>query len=254
MNPINLLTDEYDRKARLYPALLLVAPVVGAGVALSSSVLPVLESLLPVLVGCGGAFLLSQLARDAGKKKEKHLFEMWDGMPSVTIFRHRDSRLTAVTKARYHKILSGLVEGAKAPTVQQEQNDPGAADATYSAWSDYLRVNTRDAKAFPLLSCENASYGYRRNVFGLRRVGAAVSLLSCIVCGIRLYIVYKSTSGYDWATMIAGGFAAILLLIWLFCFTANWVRLAADSYAKRLAECAETLTNKRVPTRKQDGK
>ena len=68
MKPFSLIIDGYDRKARLYPALLLVAPVLIAVVGVGLGNLSILKSLGTVAAGCGGAFLLAQLARDAGKK------------------------------------------------------------------------------------------------------------------------------------------------------------------------------------------
>ena len=241
MNPVNLMTDRYERKARLYPALLLIAPVVAGAVAMLPAKLSGLQSLGAALVGCGGAFLLTQLARDAGKKGEKVLFKKWGGLPSVAIFRHRNNQLDAITKARYHKKLTGLVKETKAPTAVQEQADPVGADAVYVAWSNYLRVNTRDTKNFALLSQENVSYGYRRNVWGLRPVGIVVSILSFLACGIRLYSIYQSTGKFDVDLIGAGAFSAIFILLWSFRFTAGWVRIPADAYAERLAECTETL-------------
>lgn len=241
MNPLNLITDAYDRQARLYPALLLIAPVVVTVVAMFSSMLTGLQSLGASLMGFGGAFLLTQLARDAGKQGEKALFEIWGGLPSVAIFRHRDTRLDAITKARYHKKLAGLVKEAKAPTVEQENADPASADLVYSAWSNYLRVNTRDTKKFNLLFHENVSYGYRRNIWGLRFFGIAVSLFSGIACGIRLYITYQSSGRLDDTLVGGAAFASTLLLLWVFRFTSSWVRMPADAYAERLAESAEIL-------------
>src|SRR5713101_427338 len=116
-----------------------------------SAKLSSLESISAAIVGCGGAFLLSQLARDAGKKGEKALFAKWGGLPSVAIFRHSDSRLDSITKARYHKKLSALVPGVKAPSAEEERADPAAAEQVYTAWSMYLRVNTRDTKKYLLL-------------------------------------------------------------------------------------------------------
>lgn len=241
MNPLNLITDAYDRQARLYPALLLIAPVVVSGVAIFSAKLTGLQSLGALAIGFGGAFLLTQLARDAGKQGEKALFEMWGGLPSVAIFRHRDTRLDAITKARFHKKLAGLVKEAKAPTVEQEEADPASADLVYSAWSNFLRVNTRDTKKFNLLFHENVSYGYRRNVWGLRSFGIAVSLISGIACGIRFYFTYQSSGRLD--VILVGGatFAISLLLLWVFRFTSRWVRMTADAYAERLVESAEIL-------------
>jgi hypothetical protein len=114
----------------------------------------------------------------------------------------------------------------------------------YTAWANYLRVNTRDTKKFPLIFQENVNYGYRRNVWGLRSFGVAASLLSCLVCAVRLYIVHQSTGKLDEALTGAGIFSAILLCLWLFRFTADWVRVAADAYAERLAESLETLGGK----------
>jgi len=253
MNLTNLITDGYERKARLYPALLLIAPAVGTGVALLTAKFSGLQSLAAGAVGCGGAFLLTQLARDTGKKHEASLFAKWGGLPSITIFRHRDTRLDSITKVRYHKKLSGLVKEAKSPTPEQEKENPTAADGVYTAWSNYLRVNTRDTKKFALLFQENVAYGYRRNVWGLRAVGIIVSLLSLVACGVRLYLVHSSTGKLDEAWGGAAAFAAIMLLLWLFRFNGDWVRVPADAYAERLAECAETLGGK-TTTPKDTGK
>jgi hypothetical protein len=165
MNFTKLVTDGYDRKARLYPALLLIAPIIATGVAMLSARLSPLQSLGATAVGCGGAFLLTQLARDAGRNGEKMLFKKWGGLPSVAILRHRDAWLDSITKARYHKKLAALVKEAEAPTVEEENADPAEADKVYSAWSNYLRVNTRDTKKLSLLFQENINYGYRRNVW-----------------------------------------------------------------------------------------
>jgi hypothetical protein len=244
MTPINIITDGYERKARLYPALWLISPVIVTGVALLTAKFNMLQSLAGGVVGCGGAFLLTQLARDAGKKHEASLFAKWGGLPSVTIFRHRDSRLDSITKARYHKKLAALVKEVKAPTPEQEHADPAAADAVYTAWSNYLRVNTRDTKKFALLFQENVAYGCRRNLWGLRALGITVSILSLGVCGVRLYLVHSKNGEIDEVVAGAAAFAALMLLLWLFRFTGDWVRVPADAYAERLAESVETLATK----------
>jgi hypothetical protein len=241
MNLPNIISDGYERKARLYPALLLIVPVVGMTVAMLSAKFTSLQSLAAGVVGCGGAFLLTQLARDSGKKHEASLFAKWGGLPSVAIFRHSDTRLDSITKGRYHKKLAGLVKEAKAPTPEQEQEDPAAADAVYAAWSSYLRVNTRDTKKFALLFQENVAYGYRRNVWGLRALGITASLASLAACGVRLYFVYSKSGKIDEALSGAAAFAALMLVLWLFRFTGDWVRVPADAYAERLAESVEAL-------------
>ncbi len=239
---LNLMIDTYERKARLYPALILMAPGVIAIVAITSTQLPAVNvALFGLVVECGGAFLLSQLARDAGKKKEKALFEKWGGMPSVAIFRHRDTRLDPITKAGYHKKLSTLVDGTKPPSVADEQSDPEAADHIYTAWSTYLRLNTRDAKKYRLLFLENISYGYRRNIWGMQLVGAITSVLFLAVTTIWLYVLFRAAHAISLELAGASLILLVFSLLWLFRFSPSWVRIAADAYAERLAEAANTL-------------
>lgn len=243
MNWPTLITDAYERKARLYPALLTIAPLMASAFAVLPEIISRIESLGLLILGSGGSFLLAQLGRDFGKDGEKRLFSLWGGMPSVAIFRHRDTRLDSITKAKYHKLLAGLLK-TKAPTVQEEQADPSTADSIYTAWSNYLRVNTRDKK-FELLLKENINYGYRRNVWGLRPVGIVASAISALICVAHLYLVYQSSGNFDVPAELAGVLSFILLIFWVFYFTTDWVRIPADSYAARLVESIEVLHPKK---------
>ncbi|MGA2653259.1 MAG: hypothetical protein ABSF28_22275 [Terracidiphilus sp.] len=240
-----LITDGYDRKARLYPGLLLLMPIaVVISCGLGPNLTPA-KTVCGVVASCGGLLLLSQLARDSGKRKERDMFQKWGGMPSISIFRHRDGTVDAITKARYHQRMATLVKGTKAPSSEEELADPDAADQVYAAWSTYIRVNTRDTKKYPLLFQENISYGYRRNVWGLRPVGITTTGLSAVCALIWEYLVFKSTGKVSSELAFAGIFASILLLLWIFQFTAGWVRLPANAYAERLVEAVDTLTAKR---------
>lgn len=250
MNPLNLITDGYERKARLYPALVLLAPVVVTIIATMGAKLSALQSLGAAVAAGGGAFLLSQLARDAGKSREKRLFSKWGGLPSVAIFRHRDTRLDSVTKARYHKKLSTLVKGIKAPSPQDEQADPVKADEVYTAWSTFLRVNTRDTKKYPLLFQENINYGYRRNLWGLRPLGIISCVLACLINGILFYRELQTTGKFQEEFVGVFSFSFVFLLLWAFRFASDWVRIPADAYAERLVETVEIIGAKTAAAKK----
>ena len=169
------------------------------------------------------------------------LFERWGGLPSVAILRHRDARIDAITKNRYHKHLSTLVKGTKPPTPNEEGDDPTKADQVYTAWSSYLRVHTRDTKKYPLVFQENISYGYRRNVCGLRPMGISLSALSLASGAGWLYrmSVITGTIGTESIASLLSVFA--FLLLWIFRFTTEWVRIPADAYAQRLVETVDSL-------------
>jgi hypothetical protein len=240
----SIITSKYERNARLYPALLLISPiivVVGTSLSRSSGVI---ETIMPIIIGCGGAFLLVQLARDAGKKKEKELFNSMGGMPSVTIFRHRDNQLDAITKIRYHNKLAALLKDAKAPSMEEEENDPIAADAIYSAWSSFLRANTRDTKTFDLLFQENINYGYRRNVWGLRPIGISLTIAAIFGATVRIYTSYQVSTSFELPVFVAAGYCLFILALWVFRFNNKWVTIPAREYAKRLAESVEILAKK----------
>jgi hypothetical protein len=212
--------------------------------AAASLKLSTVESAVAGLASCGVAFLLTQLARDAGKGREPSLIASWGGLPSVAILRHSDQRIDAITKARYHKKLATLVKGTKAPVASDERSEPDKADAVYSAWCAYLRSHTRDTKKFALLFQENVNYGYRRNVLGLRPLGiaaSAVSLLSC--CGWELFAV-RTGRNVQSDFVLAGIVALLFLLFWLFIVSPAWVRTAADAYAARLVETLEHIEAK----------
>ena len=235
------LTDSYDRKARLYPALLLIAPFVAVLTAAVSAKYSALQAIVAGAVSCGGAFLLTQLARDAGKNLEPKLFKEWGGLPSITIFRHRDSRFDRITTARYHRAMASMVKPVKAPTEVEELENPPAADEVYAAWSNYLRTHTRDQKRFALLFKENINYGYRRNVLGLRPVAVAIAAAALVIAAARVWSVYSHTRNIDELMVGAGVFSLSLLSLWLFRFSPDWVRVPADAYAHRLIETIDML-------------
>ncbi len=242
MSAFSQILEGYERKARFYPALVLLAPVAALVVAVMLPTLSTVKSIVTIIITCGGTWLLSQLARDEGKKGEQKLFEEWDGMPSVAIFRHRDLRIDSITKERYHKKLAGLVKSTKAPSAAEEAATPDAADGIYRAWSTYVRMNTRDTKKYHHLFKENVYYGYRRNLWGMRPIGIALSVLSFLGGLGWLGYQYKVGQELSVAVMGADALALALALLWIFRFTAEWVRIPADAYAERLAEAVDGLS------------
>lgn len=241
---MRLISDGYDRRARLYPAVILLAPVVSAVAAVTSVSLSAIQSAAATVIACGGSFLLAQLARDAGKSREPRLFALWGGIPSVVILRHRDTRIDSITKTRYHKRLSTLVKGTKPPSPAEEERDPQGADRIYQSWSTYVRVNTRDANKYSLLFDENVNYGYRRNLWGLRAWGITASSVAVVISAFWIVREYYAHNAIRIELVGATVLAGFFLVLWLFRFTSDWVRLPADAYAERLAEAIETLNGK----------
>lgn len=236
-----VVPDRYACNARLYPSLLVIAPAVIAVVAIAKLELSWLHSLWIGIGAAGGLYWLSQLARDPGKALEPALWQAWGGAPSIAILRHLDSRIDPITKTRYHERLVELVLNTSAPTPELESTDPAAADSCYAAWSTYLRTSTRDQKRFHLVFDELVSYGYRRNLLGLRRYGLASNIFSCLGCGIFICFGIHQKHNVSDALWLASTADIVLLLFWLFRVSSVWVRVAADHYAARLVEAVDEL-------------
>jgi hypothetical protein len=160
-----------------------------------------------------------------------------------------DPRIDAITKARYHARLVQLVPNTIAPTPDSERGDPATADIYYSAWSTHLRNSTRDQKRFHLLFDELVSYGYRRNLLGLRPYGLLSSLLACLGCssfvGFTIYL-HRELRDAMWLALCV---EIMLLAFWIIRVTPAWVRLTADNYAARLVEAVDDLHNDNSKTK-----
>jgi hypothetical protein len=238
--------DEYAVKARVFPAFVALLPLgictaqfIGFGSA--------------VVAGCsafGGtallSFVLAQWSRDAGKSKERALYERWGGKPTTAYLRHRDETVSPTLKQRRHQRLQRLAPDLVLPSIRAEAENPAEADDRYEAATKVLIQRTRDKEKYHVLFQELIDYGFRRNSWGLKTVAVGVLVASLLFAAILLTLHYRV--GYNALAM--GGFV-LLLASWTFVVTPAWVERAAKCYAERLfdaldekTELDELLTNK----------
>jgi hypothetical protein len=248
MTDLAALFDSYGRKARLYPSLLAVlAPLVTV-----LAWVPVLmtgtagASIVGITAGCGLLYALSVFARRAGKRVEKRLLAAWGGWPTTLMLRHRQSALPKPTLQRYHHYLA---EGAqlKIPSLEKEARDPLGSDAVYASAVQWLKEQRR-GDDHALVHRENAEYGFRRNLLGLKRVAIILCVVSIVVSAVLISLSEGGSRPFDvsaaglqrlwmlaapvvWAATILN---AILLAGWIIVVTDDWVREAGDQYAVAL--------------------
>lgn len=244
METLNRFFDGYGRMARLYPALLAVAPLVVTVALLRPEIANhgFSQSIVSVAVLFGGTYLLAALARSRGKSREEDLRKKWGDWPTTILLRHSDDTIDPVTKARYHRLL-GTLAGTPMPTKTDELLDASGADHRYRAATTQL-IEARRGKKYKLLHGENASYGFRRNLLGLRTTGIAVSLLSILIA-ILAQLLTANNGGFSFATiqfgpnvpvtpLVALCFDVVFLALWIFEVTSQFVRQAANEYALAL--------------------
>ncbi|RWL01840.1 hypothetical protein [Mesorhizobium sp.] len=239
---MNIL-DKYALKARLFPALLTLVPALAlAFFAVSWTSIGPSQAFTAVAIAVL-FFFFSDLARRAGKRVEPKVFAAMGGIPSVTLLRHRDRTIDSKTKARYVDFLASKL-GESAPTREQEIEEPGDADHFYERCGTWLREHTRDKVRFEVLFNELVTYGFRRNLYGLRWWGLS---LNAIVVAICLWLLYRPDASVSLAEAIESGLFPVFVVaaihaigfgLWV---TRGAVIDAAKQYARQLILSCEGL-------------
>ncbi|WP_201266140.1 hypothetical protein [Bradyrhizobium japonicum] len=237
--------DAYSLKARLFPALLAVIPALAALAILISwnkfgLTSAIATTAIPVLV-----FAAADIARRLGKRLEEQLYQEQGGKPSVSMLRYSDNTLDAATKAQYRAFLSSKI-GQPAPTEQEERDNAKSADAFYERGGGWLRENTRNAKKFPILFSENVTYGYRRNLLGLKLPALGLNALMVVLC---LFVLYRrgiidTEDDVTVRLLIVLAFAVIHAIYMMSAVSKRSVVDASETYARQLLLSCETFIGK----------
>lgn len=251
--------DDYNRKARLTPALFVSLPIALAAIAIFPDNVWFWGGGLGLLAWFGVLRFLAQRARDMGKSKEEELYSSWGGKPTTYALRHRTTQ-NKVELARFHRKLNELTS-QQMPTPSEELDDPDLADQTYETCVKFLLAKTRDHSKFSLLYEENCNYGYRRNLFGMKPLGIITSSVGILFLGAQcafaiglpnlittwqrgnsiqtfLNLQFSNCAPLTLAFFVVNIFLCIAWLRWI---NPDWVKNAADAYAARLLESCENL-------------
>ena len=248
--------DSYGRQARLFPGLLTIFPPLLAVLAWFPWLLlsNVAATLLTLAMSCGLLYALGSYARTKGKRIEPKLLKSWGGWPTTLLLRH-DSELDQHTRLRYHTYLEGVVPGKlNFPTVEEEQASPAIANAVYDSAVRWLKERAR-GKEFSMVHRENAQYGFRRNLRGLKPFALTLCILTLVATTLAILnnvpgLVDLIRSGNfaalakvasDLGPAILSAFAINLfsVLVWIFVVTERWVREAGFQYAYALLAVCE---------------
>lgn len=242
MDALLKLFDSYSRKARLYRALLTLAPLVCTILLLQDGLLgsQASESIVVLVVAFGGTFLLANLARSRGKILEGRLTTKWGGWPTTILPRHSDTTIDPYTKARYHQALTSLTKVDLTEKGQEVVNRLDC-DHRYRAATTKLIELRRDEK-YDMLHQENANYGFRRNLLGLKTAATIILLISMLVV-VALWLPGVDTTSSQalrvdvsarWHLYAAFALNLGVGIIWLIFVTESFVRQAGNEYALSL--------------------
>ncbi|MGK6310829.1 hypothetical protein [Variovorax sp. DT-64] len=245
------LFDAYSLRARLFPAIVAAAPALAALTLLISWKSFGLSNLIASLGSLVLLYAIADFSRARGRAIESKLYDEHKGMPSITMFRRNDTTIDAGSKDRYRALLAGKL-GTAAPSAEEENGDQAAADSFYGQCGNWLRQNTRDTKKFSILFGENVTYGFRRNLLGVK--GLALCL-NAIVVAVCTFILWRMSWNIDTpmgnkttvVLVVAAAHAAYMLLA--VSRTAVWD--ASKAYGRELIlSCEHFLMQPKSPARK----
>lgn len=233
--------DKYTIKARLYPSFIVLLPAFVVSIYYITDFEKYYHYFTALAAVGLFTFLLSQLGRDRGKLKEPSLHNYFGGKPTTQILRHSNNHIDPVTKERYHRLLSQKIANIQIPTPAQENNSINQSDQVYESCAKYLISKTRDTNKFNILFKENISYGFRRNLWGMK----LWALLLIVLCFI-FHFYFASNHFVDFNKFKPkdiGLFVFLLAttLFWLFIVTKEWIKIVAFAYAERLYETLNDL-------------
>lgn len=178
--------DAYSLRARLFPAIIAAAPALAALTLLISWRSLDLSNAIATIGSMVLLFAIADMARTRGRAVERRLYSEHGGMPSITMFRRSDPTIDSGSKERYRTFLAAKL-GVPAPSPDEEKEDQNAADAFYEQCGVWLRQNTRNIRKFSVLFAENVTYGFRRNLLGVKWLALGLNLLVVGICVVLLW-------------------------------------------------------------------
>lgn len=237
---MNILPDEYTRRARLYPVVLLVLPIALAiSSILGGQLFDTLETKGQLLTSgmvlslIGGALLAlaGQVGR-AGRRHEPYLFHIWGGAPLAAAINGRGSDEHRMSWMRIRQFLVDKV-GAREETMAESASDRCRDLETE------LKSLTRDKVCFLRVLDENIHYGFRRNMYGLKSWGVGLAIVSVAVALLMMFADFGKPvlPALPWATLIV---SLVALVLWRY-VTPGWVRVTADAYVAAMRDAGVSL-------------
>lgn len=235
--------DRYTITARFYPMVLFYLPVMFMFLIVGWDITKYVQ--YGISIGSAGmlTYLLANIGRDAGKSKEQKLWNSWGGAPTTQLFRWSNTIIDPYTKARNQQKMQLLFPVQHIMDANFEMTNPIEADHVYKAWTGYVINHTRDTNKYSLVFRENMSYGFRRNLWGLKPF--ALILIFMLAIGNYFYFGFLLS---DWRLIcfpflffVIEFLLLTLACFWVFIVTKKWISIPGFAYGERLHQAIDML-------------
>ena len=231
------LSTEYERNARLVPALASFLPLLPLTFALGGG----LKEWAAAVGGTTGIFalgavVLANLASALGNRLQSQLWPDWpfDAPTNIRLMPNNPDTSPQQRVRWYEQVtkLTGLDLQAEA-----ERGDDRAMRATVNDAVERLRNRFRRGKSRARHDQESIRYGIARNLTGMRPVWLSLSVLSCVGSWA---VCFWDDAGLVWP-LVASAVPVPLFLI-AFCVLPSFVRTRARYYSETFFRLLEEET------------
>lgn len=233
--------DRYDRNARLNPALILLLPAFLFVFVWFPAVWTHFGAIAAFVVACGVLYALTRYVRRLGHRVERKLGVRIGRLHTAALLSLLDDRLSPSMKAKCRSYIE-THSGLTLPSIEKEESEPNSAADDRLVAVRWLLEHTRPTAAATLLLDENISYGFARNLLGLKPYGL---VLSGIVCLGSAWFLLGTPSGSTTFLLgsVLSGVSFLALVFWLFLVTEKSVEKASLVYAEKILSLCLDGTN-----------
>ena len=233
--------DRYDRNARLNPVILTLLPAFLFVFVWFPEIWTLFGMITSTVVASGFLYLLTQLVRILGHGVERKLGKRVGRLHTAQLLSLTDDRLSTLMKSRCRTFIE--IKGSVIlPSIEEEENDPKSADDKRLTAVKWLLEYTWPEAKNTLLLNENISYGFARNLLGLKPFGLIITGHVCIIS-----IWFLTGTPYDSTTFLVGcllcGISLLAFASWLFVVTETSVERSSQIYAEKILSLCLENTN-----------
>lgn len=210
--------DAYSLRARLFPALIAIAPAMALVSTLVTWDRLHLSQVFATLALSVLMFAFADVARRQGIRVQKKLYP--NGLPTKRLLKHNKRVLEFVTGK-----------------IGSNQPDAGVK---------WLRDHMRNPTDFKLVLEENITYGFRRNLLGLKWIGLALNVVTVCIAAVLAFFQRQAEPQTEMtAFILIFVVAGLHALYFLSAVTKASVKQAAETYAHQLLASAELLIDQK---------
>jgi hypothetical protein len=225
-----MLLDDYERRARLSPGLLALAPLSVTILTLGLRDYPAIATLSSILVASGGPLLLSTIVGNLGRASEKRLYTSWDGAPATMLLRERDTHASASQRDLWRSKLTAETGVTLSSKAEEAANPQEADERIMTAINQVRHLGHGGSGGVKMVASENKQYGFERNMFGFRWPGRLIA----IGCLVSICIVARNAKSLEGGLVAGAAVVILFLLVWMFFPSKKRVKDAGFRYSTQL--------------------